>query len=121
MAFSSEDKHRVIFALCHTGKIIEPGSTHFNSIINDRLEGLNQFIEDRALALVQEIEDQKARVKAASSNGNVKRIGDIELDTNATIDLAYKELARLLDELSKLLDIPNNCRGGRGGSAKVCW
>ena len=120
MALSDETKHRIVFALCHNAKILDPGSTHYNSIFNDRLDGLSQFTEDRVEELLKQIEDQKKTVSGASAKGNVKRIGDIELDTNRTIDLAYQELRRLQNELAQMLDIPNACRGARG-SARVCW
>jgi len=120
MALSSETKHRIVFALCHNAKIIDPASTHYNSIFNDRLEGLSQFVEDRTEELLGQIEAQKTAVSGASMKGNVKQIGDIHLDTNRTIELAYQELKRLQNELALMLDIPNNCKGARG-SSRVCW
>lgn len=120
MALTSESKHRIVFALCHNAKILDPSSTHYSSIFNDRLEGLSQFTEDMVLALLTQIEAQKTAVAGASTKGNVKRIGDIELDTARTSELAYQELKRLQNELSQMLDIPNACKGARG-SARVCW
>lgn len=115
MALSLEEKHRVIFALCHTGKILLPDSTHFDSIVNDRLDNLNSFIEERALALVQKIEGYKEKLETTATKDNVRRIGDIELDTTMSRSLKQKELKRLLNELSNLLDIPNRCSVGGGG------
>jgi hypothetical protein len=120
MALTSETKHRIVFALCHNAKILDPGSTHFNSIFNDRLEGLNPFVEERIEILLGQIEAQKNKVAEASAKGNVKRIGDIELDSSRTIELANKELRRLQSELAEMLDIPNACKGARS-TARVCW
>lgn len=120
MALTSESKHRVVFALCHNAKILDPASTHFNSIFNDRLDGLDPIVETRVLELLTQVEAQKTAVAGASLKGNVKQIGDIHLDTNRTIELAYQELKRLQNELALMLDIPNNCKGARG-SARVCW
>lgn len=115
MALSQEDKYRIIFALCHEGKILIPGSTSYSKILADRMENLNTFIEDRALQLVDSIEDYKSKLEASATKDNVKRIGDIELDTTRSRSSKMKELNRLLDELSKLLDIPNRCSYGSGG------
>lgn len=115
MAFSDEDKFRIMFALCHEGKILIEGSTSYSKIIADRLENLNSFIEDRALTLVESIETMKGKLETGSLKDNVKQIGDIHLDTDKNRSLKQKELKRLLDELSKLLDIPNRCRVGGGG------
>lgn len=113
MALSQEDKYRVIFALCHTGKILEPNSTHFNSVINDRLNNLNAFIESQVLSLLTKIEASKLALNSTGKD-NVKRIGDIELDTELGRPLKIRELNRLLSELSNLLDIPNRCKSGGG-------
>jgi len=119
MAFSEEDKYRVIFALCHTGKILVEDSTHFNSIIADRLENTNSLIEERALALVEKIEDAKIEFEESPKKDNVRRIGDIELDTERSLHNRRAELKRLLNELSNLLDIPNRCKIGGSGVACV--
>lgn len=115
MALSQEDKYRVIFALCHEGKVLLEGSTSYSKIIADRLENLNSFIEDRAITLVDAIEDMKKKLQDGSLKDNVKRIGDIELDTTMSRSLKSAELKRLLNELSQLLDIPNRCKVGGGG------
>lgn len=120
MALTSETKHRIVFALCHNAKILDPASTHYNSIFNDRLDGLSQFTEDRVEQLLNQIEGQKKKVGESSNKGNVKRIGDIELDTNRTVELTYQELKRLQSELAQMLDISNACKGARG-SVRVCW
>lgn len=113
MALSEENKFRVIFALCHTGKILDENSTHFNSIIDDRLKNLNAFVEAQVLSLLTKIEASKTAINTTGKD-NVKRIGDIELDTKVSRSVKIKELNRLLSELSNLLDIPNRCKSGGG-------
>lgn len=115
MAFTEEQKYSIVFALCHDGKIILEGSTSYSGIIADRLDNLNSFIEARALELVTKIEAAKTLLESSGTKDNVKRIGDIELDTNMSRSLKQKELKRLLSELSQLLDIPNRCKVGGGG------
>lgn len=115
MAFSEEDKFRIIFALCHEGKVLIPNSTSYSKILADRFLDLNLFIEDRALQLVDKIEAAKTLLESSGTKDNVKRIGDIELDTKYSRSNKQKELKRLLDELSQLLDIPNRCKVGGGG------
>lgn len=119
MAFSSEDKHKIIFALCHSGNVLNPSSTLYNSVINDRLNDLSSFTEEQALGLVSKIERIKSSLENSPTKNNVKRIGDIELDTDMGISLLKKEYKRLTDELSKLLDIPNRC--SVGSSVGCVW
>ncbi len=115
MALAEEDKYRIIFALCHEGKILVVGSTSYSKILADRMENLNEFIEERAISLVDSIETMKSKLESGSLKDNVKRIDDIELDTKMSRPLKQKELSRLLSELSQLLDIPNRCKVGGGG------
>jgi uncharacterized small protein (DUF1192 family) len=112
MALSEELKYKVIFALCHTGKILDPSSMHFNSLVRDRLELSNQYIEERVEFLLSEIERTEEILRKSPSKANLKRIGDIELDNSGGIPLIQNEMRRLKNELSQLLDIPNACKGG---------
>ena len=115
MALTEGDKYRVIFALCHNGKVLIPTSTHYSSIIESRLLNLNTYIETQALALTTKIEAAKLLMESSPTKDNVKQIGDIVLDTERSRGLKQKELKRLLGELSQLLDIPNRCKVGGGG------
>ena len=115
MAFSNDDKYRIIFALCHHGKILIEDSTHYNSIINDRMERTSPQIEERALALVSKIEDMKEDFANSPTQDKVSQIDDISFDTNRSLEIRRAELKRLLSELSNLLDIPNACSIGGGG------
>lgn len=104
---SSEDKHRIVFALGYTGGVLDSSSVNYNSIINDRLNGLSQYTEERALSLVTKIENVKEKLESSITKNNVKRIDDIEFDTRTGDELTKKELKRLLKELSQVLDIAN--------------
>lgn len=122
MSFSTEDKYRIVMALCHAGTVLDPGSVNFNSIVRDRLAIDNIYVEERAVYLVDEIEAVRLQLRSSPTKSNVKRIGDIELDTTISLDLIKKELNRLITELSQLLDISNQCKGSGGSSsASVCW
>lgn len=112
MAFSSEDKHRIIFSLCYAGSVLDQNSVLYNSIINDRLNNLSMYVEEQALKLVDKIENLKSAIEVGYKKDNVKRIGDIELEVGMSTRLMNKELKRLLSELSKLLDIPSQCSFG---------
>lgn len=111
---SSEDKHRIVFALGFAGGVLDSTSVNYNSIINDRLNGLSQYTEERAVNLVTKIEKVKDHLEANMSKNNVKEIDDIVLDTQLGDSLTKKELKRLIRELSQCLDIPSmgtyNCR-----------
>ena len=119
MAFTEEDKFKIVFALCHSGKILLPNSTHFDSVFNDRLINLNIIIEEQALALVTKIEANKLSFEKSTTKDNVKQIGDIHLDTTRSLSNRRSELRRLLSELSNLLDIPNRCKLGGSGMSSV--
>lgn len=113
-------KYKVIFALCYTGTVLDPNSVNFNSIVRDRLNIDNFYIEERVTVLLSKIESIKSLLENSPTKNNVKRIGDIELDTENGRDLITKEYARLLDELSKLLDLPSMCKAGGGRNVPVC-
>lgn len=115
MAFAEEDKFKIIFSLCHTGGIIIDGNTNFNSIIRDRLLIDNEFVEEQALSLVSKIAGLKEALEGGTKKDAVTKIGDIHFDTKVTRSSKTKELQRLLNELSNLLDIPNRCKVGSGG------
>ena len=71
MAFSSEDKHKIIFALCHSGNVLNPSSTLYNSVINDRLNDLSSFTEEQALSLVSKIERIKSSLESSPTKNNL--------------------------------------------------
>lgn len=114
---TDENKYKVIFALGYPGEVLTATSMHFNSIVRDRLAINNPFVEERVISLLDEIDAIKVKFSKSPTNSNLKRIGDIELDTERSHLLIQKEFNRLLDELSKLLGLPN--RGSRGKMVSV--
>lgn len=110
MALSQEDKHRILFHLCHSGKTLIEGSTHYNSVVASRLDNLNTYIESQLESLLEDLESTRARFVSSPTKSNVRRIGDIELDTDKSLSLINSEYKRLQNELSSLLDIPNLCK-----------
>lgn len=117
---TQDDKYRVIFALCLNGEVITETSVNFNSIVRDRLNIDNTHIEDRVIQLLEKIDLIKTRLEDSPKNSNVKRIGDIELDTEKSHSLIKKEYQRLLSELSSLLDIPCQCKFGSSRNIGLC-
>lgn len=117
MALSDDQKYKVIFALGFPGEVITENSMHFNSIVRDRLNIDNALVEAQVDSLLTKIAAVKVQLEASPKNSNLKRIGDIELDTEKSHLLIKKELVRLLEELSKLLCLPNN--GVRGKNVSV--
>jgi len=112
VALSFKQKNRIVFLLGYPGKILIADSTHFNRIFADRMENLNREIEDQVVTLLANLEDGRTKLTSSRDKGNVKRIGDIELDTNRTRSLVISDYRRLLRELSNLLDIPVRLIGG---------
>lgn len=106
MAFTTEQKHQIIFALYLPGSILDSSSMLYNSIVNDRLNDLNVAVENKALDLVDNIELAKEKLNTSASKNAVKSIGDIHFMDNGIRSSYQAELKRLTKELSLLLDIP---------------
>ena len=117
MALTDQQKYDAIFYLGYASKVLDPGSTHYEKILADRLEGLHAVAESRVISLLAEISAARTKFTASSGRMLVKRVGDIELNTDEHLYI-NKEYRRLLDELSSLLDIPR--RGGGGRMIPVC-
>lgn len=111
MALSQETKHKIVFFLGYPGKVLIPGTTHFNKIVSNRMDNLNPFIEDQVEKLLEKIEESRTNLESTQKKGNVKSIGDIHLDTSRTRSMVQAEYKRCLKELSCLLDIPMVCKG----------
>jgi len=122
MSFTTSQKYSIVMALCHVGTILDETTVSFNSIVRDRLNISNVDVETYALALLAQIDAARVKINTAADSGNVKRIDDIEFDTenDSKGRLLQKELGRLRNELSQILDISNHCSGG-SGMGRVCW
>lgn len=117
MALDQETKSKIVYHLGYAGKVLLPNSTHYNKIVNDRMENLDSFIEEEVESLLAQIANARTNYSATQTKGNVTRIGDIELDPSYTRSNARAEYKRLLKELSCLLDLSIVCNNE--GSIKV--
>ena len=111
MALSDTQKHQVVFYLGSSGKTIIAGTTDYNKTVVDALSGLNSYVEAQVGDLLNLIADAKEKFTASSSRMLVKRVGDIELNTDEHRSLG-QEYRRLVKELSALLGIPAMGVGG---------
>ena len=111
MALSAENKHKILFFLCYSGKTLIEDSTHYNSVIASRLDNLNEYVETQVTDLITAIESIRTKLASSPSKSNVRRIGDIELDTDKSSSLIHGEYKRLRSELASLLDVTDRCRG----------
>jgi hypothetical protein len=106
MAFSLETKHEIIYLLGYPAKSIIEGSTHYNSIVADRLEDIDSFTQDNVESVLKEISSVRNKLTGLQDQGKLKQVGDIvfNVDNNdRTVKMEYK---RLLKELSRYLDLP---------------
>jgi hypothetical protein len=106
MALDAETKSNIIYYLGLPAKTLIESSTHYNSIIADRLNNLDANTEDIVESLLDEISTARTALKGAPNSFKVKQVGDIVFNTDSGKDLASSEYKRLRKELSDLLDIP---------------
>ena len=117
MALDSETKNKIVYYLGYPGKVLIPTSTHYNSIVNDRLLNLNSFIEDQVDDILAEVLVARTNLNNAPNSFKVKQVGDIHFNVDDGKSLASSEYRRLLKELSRLLDIPLR---GSGNNVNIC-
>lgn len=106
MALSLEQKHDVLFLLGYPAKTIIAGSTHYNSIIADRLDDIDSFTQNRVESLLKEIKSVRTKLTALQDQGKLKQVGDIVFNTDNNDRTVKMEYKRLLKELASYLDIP---------------
>lgn len=117
MALTTEEKTKIVFYLGHSAKSIVSGSTHFDGILNKRLENLDQFIEAEAKRLIKNISDVREKLIASQDIMKAKQVGDIVIN-NEENRLLRRDMKRLCKELGAMLDI--TCKSGGGAMANVC-
>ena len=110
MALDQTTKSKIVFFLGYPGKVLIASSTHYNKIVNDRMENLDAFIEAQVATLITDIETTRAKLVTTQNKGNVKQVGDIVFDTDRSRSMVTKEYQRYLKELSCLLDLPIVCK-----------
>lgn len=117
MALDTEQKTKILFHLGYPAKSIIVGSTHYDGILNSRLENLNGDTEDLVDSLLVDLDAVREKLITAQDIVKAKRVGDIELNNGEIMQLRgeYRRLAR---ELGELLDI--TMRRGGGRNVSVC-
>lgn len=116
MALTEEQKAAVIFYLGYPATSIIPGSTDYSKILADRMANLTAPVEAQVSDLLTKIAAMREKLFGSSARMLVKRVGDIELNTDEH-SLLSGENKRLLRDLSSLLGIPLQ---GRGNMISVC-
>jgi hypothetical protein len=107
MALTAKQRAKVIYYLGWSGLTIVADSTHYNSVVNDRLgandtdaeiERLTKDLLTRLEKCDAQLEDAKCRLAAA-------KVDSITMNKDEIAGLK-KERMRLIRELSDHLDIP---------------
>lgn len=107
MALTAKQKARVIYYLGWSGLTIVTGSTHFNSVVNDRLGAAdsNTEIERLVKDLLECLEQVDEKLKKAQCRLSASKVDTIVLNKDE-IQMLKKERMRYIRELSDHLDIP---------------
>jgi len=104
MALTPIEKNDIIRMLGWPASTIVEGSSAFNRIISQRLNGLSEEAEYDARKILERIEGLDERLDKALDRLSAKRVGDIELNPDE-LPMLRKERNRLIRELSQLVDI----------------
>ena len=111
---TATQKAQIIFYLGYSATSIILGSTDYDKILADRMENLTPEAETLVGALLVQIGDVRTKMATSSSRMLVKKVGDIELnsDEHSLLSMEYR---RLLRDLSSLMgiNIANSSSGGR--------
>ena len=110
MALSANQQQQILRFLGWAGLTVVPDSTHFNSVVNDRLgnnvaKPLTAAIEKQVKNLIEKIENIEECLAEAKCRLAASSIDGIKTNPNEIREL-NKERRRCIRELSDLLDIP---------------
>lgn len=106
MALSDSKKMKIVTLLGWPGKVLVQSSTHYSSLVADRLDNLTPEIESLVKGLLTKIDSIDASLVKTYGKAGLKRVGDIEFYGNGQSFSDLKtERKRLLKELSDMLDI----------------
>ena len=123
MAFTSEEKHKIIRLLGWPGNTLNADSIMYNNIVTMRLLVTTPETEAEAMKLVDRVTSLDTKLEAAIDSTGVKRIDDIEFFGSAEggtkIQELRKERKRLIREISDLLGIAILSSGGSMGNVCV--
>lgn len=111
MALTSSQKMNCVFFLGWPAKTLIVDSTNYNSTVANRLTNLDADSEALVIGILTKLTNLQTKYDASSARMLVKKVGDIELNTDEHMGLG-KEFKRQLRDLSNLLDIPLMGKGG---------
>jgi len=118
MSLSQREKSKVIFYLGWSGLTIVEGSTHFNSVVNDRISVDNDEICRIAKIMIGKLEKCDEQLDAAKCRLAASSVDGVKMNQHEISQLK-KERLRCIRELSDHLDIPITKSGGMNRSV-VC-
>jgi len=107
MALTAKQKARTIYYLGWPGLTIVTDSTHFNSVVNDRLNVTDTEAEISRLVkeLLTRLEGCDEKLDKAKCRLSAVKVDNLELNPDE-IRMLKKERMRYVRELSDHLDIP---------------
>jgi len=111
MAFTDIQKMKIVTYLGWPAKTLIESSTHYNTLITDRLENLTPEAEKLAKDYLVRIDETEDKLSGSINRAGIKRVGDIEF-FGTQMDHLRGERRRLLRELAELLSIPFIKKGG---------
>ena len=113
MALTSKQKSRVVYYLGWSGLTIVQDSTHFNSVVNDRINDASDDtnISNLVKELLEKLENIDECLEKAKCRLSASQVDNITLN-DREIPMLNKERRRYIRELSDLLDITIMKSGG---------
>ena len=105
MAFTTKEKATILYHLGYPSKIVDPTSIEYNSIINGRFLNVPFDSENIARELLADIESLKAQLVKARCSMGTKQVADITLNPDEFDRNLKRELKRIYNELSELMNI----------------
>ena len=122
MAFTSEEKYKIIRYLGYPANTLVPTSLSYSKIISDRMLSLEAQAEEEVRSILDRIVEIDSGLQSAVSQAGVKRIDDIEFfgskDGGDKLSELRRERRSLIKELSQLLDIAL-MGGGSMGNVRI--
>lgn len=105
MALTDAQKTQVVIYLGWPAKTLTTDSTHYSPTVAARLTGLSAEAETQVTSMLTKLAAVATKYEASTGRMLVKKVGDIELNTDEHATLS-KEYVRLQRMLSAMLDIP---------------
>jgi hypothetical protein len=104
MSLTEDEKYAVIHYLGYSSRTITAGTRDYNSVIASNLTNLSPQGESYIRSTLADLEALKANLAATRKRMLVRKVGDIELNSDEW-SLLQKEYSRVLNELSRATDI----------------